>query len=381
MTPPHNALQFLDAVQEFIRHMRRREKILRLLSFFLGYGLVLFLLDALSPLSAVLRGVLLLGGMGIAVFQIRHLRKPSATSNIAPATLARTIETRYPKTDNALIHAVQFADSALALPLHSEPFVAREQTRSNLEATRIPLQSSVDFSAYRRVRLIFAALVLCWLGLLVGYVRLIRFESPRYAAVWRDSPPFTQTNFVIRPEQAQVASGSDVKVTVQVSGVLPHLLTLITQTQGNPPQSVVMADNGTQIYTLTLENLTAETTFYAQGDTGRSSAGTITLTPNAQKGKSQAQSRADQSLKQQGKPQRSQSEDESKAAKSSGDSGMGYGDKQKPLPPKNYKLGQRQAETVNNAPKTAPVIKEIGDISRFPSNYRRLLQDYFQAGK
>ena len=267
------------------------------------------------------------------------------------------------------------------MPNRSDAFVAREQHRAAEQATRIPLHKSVDISVYLRVRFVFGILVLCWLGLLVGYARLIRFEIPRYATIWRDTPSFTQTDFVITPENVEVASGSEVKVIVRVSGILPRSLNLVTRTQGSAPQSVVMVDNGTQTYTLTLENLTADTTFYAQGDTGRSQTGTITIASNSQKGKSQAQSRAYKVLKQQSKSQKIQSEEEAKAAKSAGNAGTGYGDKQKPMKLKTYKLGQRQAETLNDTSKNAPMIKEIGDISRFPSQYRRLLQDYFRADR
>ena len=92
MTPPCDALQFLSDVQDFIRHTRRAEKILRLLSFCLGYGLILFLLDGINPLPTILRGILLVLGFCIVAFQIRHFRKPSAISNLPPDTLARTIE-------------------------------------------------------------------------------------------------------------------------------------------------------------------------------------------------------------------------------------------------------------------------------------------------
>ncbi|GEM_PF-6809301 len=377
MNASPSAVPFLAEVQQHLRRTKRTQNRLIFLSFSLAFFLVLFLLDVVYPIASWLRSSLLLLGIIAGTVLIRRLRKNSKTPDIPAETLARTIERRFPQADNALIHAVQFSDSTLALSSYSSGFIAREHQRANDEAARIPLHKSVPLPAYQRTRILFALLVIAWACLIVWYPRVHGFEIPRYFALWKETPPYSPTNFMLDPEKAEVKSGANVKITVRVSGVLPRSLTLITQTQNNAPQTVAMTDKGNQTYTVTLENLTADTTFYAQGDTGRSQTGTIRIVIPDNKTKSQTASRASEMFRKQNAQPKRLSE---QAAKASGTTGTGYGNKQKPLPPKTYSLGQGQSQTVKTSRKPI-IIKEAGDISRFPSNYRRLLQDYFRSGR
>lgn len=371
------AVPFLAEVQKHLRRTKRTQSRLLFVSFWLAFFLVLFLLDVLYPVASWVRGCLLVLGIFGGTTLWRRLRKTAATPDVPAETLARTIERRFPQTDNALINAVQFSDAALTLSTHSGGFVAREHQRANDEATHIPVRKSVPLPALQRTRFLFALLILAWMSLIVLFPRVHRFEIPRYFALWKETPPYSPTNFALDPEQAEVASGANVKITVKVSGVLPRFLNLITQTQNNAPQTVSMTDKGNQTYTITLENLTADTSFYAQGDTGRSQTGTIRILKQAKQTKAQAESRASEMLKQRNALKKPLTPKDAKDAKTSGTTGTGYGNKQKQTPPKTYSLGQGQAETVKTKQKPL-ILKEAGDISRFPPNYRRLLQDYFR---
>lgn len=374
-----SALEFLNDVQNLTRRVRRAERLAWLAAFCLAFPLALFALDMLIPLSRTGRILaLVLGIVGTAWIWKRN--GTTGKSELPREALARTVEQQFPQTDNALIHAVQFANEAGMLSTVDAGFLARERTRADQTASQIAPASCVNGAGLRRLRVLLICLLLVWVVLCFWGWRVVRFEVPRFAALNNDVPPFTLTDFRLTPIQAQVPSGGSVKITVRVAGRLPSRLNLVTETEGNTPQSVPMTSTDGTTYTLTLENLTAETRFYAEGDTGRSTSGRIAiLPPKSQSAASKNAKNAKSAPKSSQSMQERRGQKEVREARSSGETGTGRGDPKSSRPIRKPTLSRETAEKLRNGGQKPFDANDTNGDSRYPVAYRRLLREYFQS--
>lgn len=230
--------------------------------------LLAFALDIVFPWPVLLRILFMIVWVGgIALGLLRSWRQ-ERQARPREEQVAREIEALHPGLDNALIHAVQFGSQA-TLPGPQADLIRRELARAEQEAAQISPNAGVSRAPAQRQRLT------CFL--VMGFVlltalltpRIYRFELPRFFAPWRDTPPFTLTDFIVTPAGAVVRSGESLVVGVQVGGWMPHRLELMTGS-GKVVQPTSLTATGDGTYVAQLDRLTQDTAYYVSADTGRS---------------------------------------------------------------------------------------------------------------
>lgn len=243
----------------------------RLAARVLGLLLAAMAFDLFFPLDAFLRGVLM---VCLAAWVVQVVLGLWATRKEEAVRLERAailLEQKHPELENALINAVQFSAQVNRQPENpSVPFMRLEIVRAEKEAERLPAQDAADFSAVRRAHHRLMMVIGMVLLPLLLFPRVYRFELPRFLLFWIDHPPFTLTDFDVRPAGARVKVGESLTIRVRVEGLQPDSLTLVTGTGRGRERQVPLfiADRGE--YIQTLENLTTDTWYYVRANTGRS---------------------------------------------------------------------------------------------------------------
>lgn len=227
--------------------------------------------DAFCRWPAWVRGIALAVTLGLTVRHLARARRRAEGDAGPQESTARTLELCLPDLDNALIHAVQFSGILERTPeIAGADRMRLEAARADQAAARIAVERVFEppvFTRNRRASALVAGLVL--LTLLV-FPRVYRFETPRVFLFWLDRPPFTMTDFDVAPQEAHVAPGAGLTVTVRVGGRMPHRMDLETGTAGDPSQTAPMGEAEDGVYTADLTNLTRDTWFRASADTGES---------------------------------------------------------------------------------------------------------------
>lgn len=237
----------------------------------LGLLLAAMAFDLFFPLEAFLRGVFMVCLAAWIVQVALGLRAKRKEEAVRLERAAVLLEQKHPELENALINAVQFSAQVGQQPENpSAPLMRIEIARAETEAERLPAQDAADFSAAQRARRRLMVVIGMALLPLLLFPRAYRFEVPRFLLFWIDYPPFTLTDFDVRPAGARVKVGESVTIRVRVGGLQPDSLTLVTSTDRGPERQtpLFIADRGE--YTQTLENLTTDTWYYVRANTGRS---------------------------------------------------------------------------------------------------------------
>ncbi|HXG23333.1 MAG TPA: hypothetical protein VNJ09_02165 [Chthonomonadales bacterium] len=237
----------------------------------LGLLLAAMVFDLFFPLEAFLRGVFMVCLATWVVQVALGLWAKRREEAVRLERAAILLEQKHPELENALINAVQFSTQVDRQPENpATPLMRLEMARAEKEAQHLSAQDGADFSAVLRARRhLMLAVGIALLPLLL-FPRAYRFEVPRFLLFWMDYPPFTLTDFDVRPAGARVKVGESVTIRVHVEGLQPDSLTLVTGTgRGRERQTpLFVADRGA--YMQTLENLTTDTWYYVRANTGRS---------------------------------------------------------------------------------------------------------------
>ncbi len=245
--------------------------------------LALFVLDALFPLPAWLRGICTCGGIVVTYVRLRQGLRPAVSAPRASADelllerAAVEVEARHPELESALINAVQFGSALAEEEGHTAQLMRTEVARAGHEAERLPAEEEGDRAQVRAARTRFVSMSVAAVIALAAYPRLPRYELPRFLAFWQDRPPFTLTDFRVEPRGARVRPGGSVEVVVTVGGLKPETMSLVTQSRGERerPTPLAVLDDGR--YSLLLEDLRRDTSYYVRANTGRSERYVITV--------------------------------------------------------------------------------------------------------
>lgn len=233
-------------------------------------ALAAFAVDVFFPLPAPVRAFTLIGGFVYCMVFACRVTTVVRNGPIRLDRAARLIEGRHPELDSALINAVQFGESlADGRDDDSGGLMRREIARAESAAMGVQSEEIFDHGPARfaRRRMLWAAAAA--IASLLLFPRAWRFEAPRFLVFWQDHPPFTLTDFTVSPGDAHMRAGGSLPIEVTLGGLTPESLSLVVRDNGRERALPLMAgDGGT--YSLRLEGLTDDTTYFVRANTGRS---------------------------------------------------------------------------------------------------------------
>ena len=246
----------------------------------------LFVIDLLFALPVWARWVALLAQIGFVAWRLAPILRKGAKRKVDAQRTARAVEARFPNSDNAFINAVQFGAAIDSAPETQALLMRREIERAEKMAAGVPAEEAVDRSGEVRSMRKFAGAAGILLLVAVAFSGAFFAVMPRLFAPWMDdvTPPYSLTKIQISPAGAKVRYGDNLVIAVQVSGPFPENLTLTTRTKNGKWQDVALESTEPGKYSVTLEALHEDTTFYAKGGGARSAryVARVVLPPEAQ---------------------------------------------------------------------------------------------------
>ncbi len=241
---------------------------------------LVFLLDLLVGMPAPVRWVALVGQAVFLIWSVVGVSKLRSRGGTGDEWAARVLEEMHPEIDNALIHAVQFAQVRGEVSADKARLIDRELRRAATVATAIPARE-VASSPGEKAALNRMAVLLCvWAVVGITFSSGFAAIMPRLFLPWLDAftPPYSATHFDVRPQGTTVKYDDSLAVSVKVSGRIPEHIALMTQAGNGGWHRVALETEGSNTYSVKLDGLRSETNYYVQANTGRSALYRIVVT-------------------------------------------------------------------------------------------------------
>lgn len=235
--------------------------------------LLVMLFDLFFPVPGPVRGTAIVSIIAYEAWSLWSIRKASRIEDVRLDRAARLVEDRHPELNNALINAVQFEARLIQrngdTSDQSAGLMRREMARAEQAAVTILPKPVAEIAEVRRSRQALAVVFGVAILSLVLFPRFWRFEAPRLLLFWKDSPPFTLTDFMVTPGDAHVRSGGSLSIQVKTGGLVPDSLILVT-VNGGRERSMPLSIDDDSVYSQTLENIGQDTGYFVRGSSGRS---------------------------------------------------------------------------------------------------------------
>lgn len=262
------------------RRTNRRAEVYSLAWRWLAILAGLFVLDLVVTLPAWCRWIGLIGQATFLVYGIAAIVKSNRTAGSGDEWAARVIEARHPEIDNALIHAVQFERSRGALPPEQEALIERELTRAAAAASALPAREAAGSPGERAALKRMAGFLCAWAFVGLTFSGGFMAVMPRLFLPWLDeiTPPYSPTHFDVRPQGATVRYDDSLGISVKTSGATPENMALMTKAGSGSWHRIALQSESGNLYSVKLDGLREETSYYVQGSTGRSALYHITVT-------------------------------------------------------------------------------------------------------
>jgi len=194
---------------------------------FLAATLLIIVVDAVSPLPAILRGIL---GVMILIPPLQALwrvLRRRLDRDRAMRAEAQRLDGLQEETRNLFINGLWFAKSEAEKNQFTESLRDRVIQQAMTQSEQVDVQKTIDPAPFNRQGFALAALVGMWVILMILHHPLLIGGLGRIFMPWDDSPPYGLTQFDVTVTPNPFPEGKDVQVVATVSGVFPNTARII----------------------------------------------------------------------------------------------------------------------------------------------------------
>lgn len=226
--------------------------------------------DVMVPVPVWLRAVAMAIVCGWLLVRCAWAARETFGCGMDSARLADRLDRIDTEVADAFRNAVSFSEARPCSDVLTGELARCEVERAESLARSLPARAGADSRTLaRRVRQAgIAAIVATFTCLL--FPRAARFEAPRLLGFWTDPPPYSRTDFDVRPGSVRAAVGGDVRICVTVSGDVPRSVWLRVREPGQAESVAPMAPTDPNTYEQSLRVPRGDVEYCAASETGRS---------------------------------------------------------------------------------------------------------------